>query len=340
MPLRTLRSLLRVRPDRQANQKSRQAKKRFRRLLGEPLESRLLLAGVLWDGEGEPVYLQSFTPLEVSVALAAASDTGISDSDRITSDNTPTILVTLNQGGSILVEFDGDGGGPTDREQVVATAGTYAFTSPMSLSDRLHTIKVLVGSSFVGSMMQSLDVAIETAGLQLAAGNAVGASIIETSQVLPNIYWDGEAGDGLWTSALNWSGNFVPGPNDDVLIDVPGDAIIRVRGSVPEVKTLANHETIWLEGRSASGFARLSVSQSAVNHGVIRMETTSNSTFGNENVYRTMTSGTLTNAVGGRIEVLAGAGESRFLTGRRLNGQLYRCDRHGPETFGSPSSHR
>lgn len=33
------------------------------------------------------------------------------------------------------------------------------------------------------------------------------------------VTWDGEAGDGLWSSAANWNNNVVPSPGDDVLLD-------------------------------------------------------------------------------------------------------------------------
>lgn len=33
------------------------------------------------------------------------------------------------------------------------------------------------------------------------------------------IVWDGEAGDGLWTTNTNWVGNILPGASDDVILD-------------------------------------------------------------------------------------------------------------------------
>src|SRR5690349_9060480 len=33
------------------------------------------------------------------------------------------------------------------------------------------------------------------------------------------IFWDGEKGDGLWTTAENWVGNIIPGTSDDVILD-------------------------------------------------------------------------------------------------------------------------
>ncbi|MEM8606940.1 MAG: hypothetical protein AAGF92_07530 [Myxococcota bacterium] len=38
--------------------------------------------------------------------------------------------------------------------------------------------------------------------------------------------WDGEAGDNLWTTGMNWDSNAVPGPGDDVFIELPSAAVI------------------------------------------------------------------------------------------------------------------
>jgi hypothetical protein len=49
---------------------------------------------------------------------------------------------------------------------------------------------------------------------------------IVSSLVSAQARWDGEQGDGLWGSALNWVSDLVPGPGDNVLLDnsiVPGN---------------------------------------------------------------------------------------------------------------------
>src|SRR5690349_15825326 len=33
------------------------------------------------------------------------------------------------------------------------------------------------------------------------------------------ITWDGEGADGLWNNAVNWSGNVLPSPVEDVILD-------------------------------------------------------------------------------------------------------------------------
>ena len=44
--------------------------------------------------------------------------------------------------------------------------------------------------------------------------------------VAAQVHWDGQAGDGLWGTAGNWTNNSVPLPSDDVVLDhsfVAGD---------------------------------------------------------------------------------------------------------------------
>ena len=51
---------------------------------------------------------------------------------------------------------------------------------------------------------------------------------LEQRMLLTTVAWDGEAGDGLWSSPLNWSGDVLPGADDDVKIDVGGPASVRL----------------------------------------------------------------------------------------------------------------
>src|ERR1700739_922133 len=53
------------------------------------------------------------------------------------------------------------------------------------------------------------------AGLLLAAA-VPGGSLAQAQSC--NVEWTGNAGDGLWSTAGNWSTNQVPGPTSDVCI--------------------------------------------------------------------------------------------------------------------------
>ncbi len=64
---------------------------------------------------------------QVSVALDAASDTGVKGDNR-TNLPTPTFDVTVNQAGTIAVDYKGDG--TATASQSVSSGGTYQFTAP------------------------------------------------------------------------------------------------------------------------------------------------------------------------------------------------------------------
>ncbi|MDB5319821.1 MAG: tandem-95 repeat protein, partial [Phycisphaerales bacterium] len=61
-----------------------------------------------------------------------------------------------------------------------------------------------------------------------------------------NVSWVIDA-DGQWTAASNWSSNpALPGPTDDVTIDVPGDRLITLTNSTQSIKSLISAERMVL----------------------------------------------------------------------------------------------
>ncbi|MFN0051311.1 MAG: hypothetical protein ACKV0T_03920 [Planctomycetales bacterium] len=164
------------------------------------------------------------------------------------------------------------------------------------------------------------------------AASAVSAEVLETRTVLASVTWDGGAGDGLWTSAANWSGDGVPGSSDDLTIDVEGDATITVRGTPTAVNTLRNHETLFVEGKT-TGAARLSVVADLTNYGTIRLESTQFDQFNDRGSYLTFSTGTLVNAASGLIDIRKGAGESRTITGNVTNFGTFRTEAGMPLTI-------
>ena len=74
-------------------------------------------------------------PLPPTIDLTAASDTGESDSDDITLDNTPTLAGTAEAGATVEI-FDGTASLGTT---VADSAGAWSFTSPL-LADGAHSL--------------------------------------------------------------------------------------------------------------------------------------------------------------------------------------------------------
>ena len=82
---------------------------------------------------------------------------------------------------------------------------------------------------------------------------------------------------------------------------------------------LSPQVTLWLDGNINDGYSQLFVDQDETNFGKIRMESSSDA-GGNEASYLSIRNGArLTNAPSGIIELNAGAGDSRFISGNITN---------------------
>src|SRR5215208_7052339 len=62
------------------------------------------------------------------------------------------------------------------------------------------------------------------------------------------VSWDGGGGDNSWHTAGNWSGNVVPGLNDDVIVDVPGDITVVHSSGSTTVRSVQCSEAFQLTG--------------------------------------------------------------------------------------------
>src|SRR5215475_5006510 len=73
------------------------------------------------------------------------------------------------------------------------------------------------------------------------------------------VSWDGGGGNNSWHTAANWSGNVVPGPNDDVVIDVPGDITVVFSSGSTSIRSLLCQESFQLTGGTLTVTAGASV---------------------------------------------------------------------------------
>ncbi len=124
-------------------------------------------------------------PGQVSIILDPASDSGV-QGDNLTNDSTPTFDVTVNEAGTIVVDFKGDG--TATSTQFVAGAGTNTFTAPFLADGTYRT----------------------TATFTPTGGTAVSANVtitIDTQGPAVILGPDGGAGSAL---AFNGAGDIVP----------------------------------------------------------------------------------------------------------------------------------
>ncbi len=64
------------------------------------------------------------------------------------------------------------------------------------------------------------------------------------------VYWDGEAGDGLWTSVLNWNINALPGVDDDVAIGTGSGTVTLTSGLHAAINALMCEADFVIDGGS------------------------------------------------------------------------------------------
>jgi len=126
----------------------------------------------------------------VQVVMQAASDTGVSQTDRITSDTTPTYDVTVNDAGTIRIDWDGDT--VWDVTSVVGAAGTYAYT-PSPLADGNYPVDVSFTDTGPNTTTTSAPTTIDTVApakpaapdLQAASDNGLSNTDNVTSITSP-----------------------------------------------------------------------------------------------------------------------------------------------------------
>lgn len=109
----------------------------------------------------------------VRIGLKADNDSGASNADRLTNDNTPTFQVSVNLPGRIDLDYDRNG--TADATRTVAGAGTYDFTAP-TLADGACQIQATLVPDTGVTVTSTVDVTIDTAGPSLgssAAGQAL-----------------------------------------------------------------------------------------------------------------------------------------------------------------------
>ena len=85
----------------------------------------------------------------VGVALLASSDTGVSNSDYLTNDITPTYAVTVSGAGTVKIDWQADG--TTDLTGSVPGPGTYQYAPSSPLPGGAYPVRV----TFIGTDMQA-----------------------------------------------------------------------------------------------------------------------------------------------------------------------------------------
>ena len=164
-----------------------------------------------------PVTIDTSAPSALVADVAAASDTGVSNTDNITSDNTPTISGTGTAGDTITVTM------PATNEvltAVVAANGTWSVTPTQALADGTANVSV-TATDPAGNVSTAtlVPVTIDTSApaapaADVAAASDTGVSNTDniTSDTTPTISGTGTAGDTITVT--------MPGTNEVLTVVV------------------------------------------------------------------------------------------------------------------------
>ena len=119
-------------------------------------------------------------PAEVTATVDPASDSGASNHDGITNVTTPTFDVQVNQGGTVAVDFDGNG--TTDATLSVPVAGTYQFAAPKLAAGSYTETTTFLSSAGGGTAQGSTSYTIMTDGPHVTAFSPSGPVATSVSQ--------------------------------------------------------------------------------------------------------------------------------------------------------------
>ncbi|MGA2502151.1 MAG: putative Ig domain-containing protein, partial [Tepidisphaeraceae bacterium] len=113
----------------------------------------------------------------VAVSLNAADDSGVSNSDGITSVTAPRFDVTVNKAGIIGLDYTGDG--VADATLTVPAAGTYTIAAP-ALAQGERTVTATFAAAAGGTAQATMPLTLDTTGPRVTGmsptGNAGGAA--------------------------------------------------------------------------------------------------------------------------------------------------------------------
>ena len=153
------------------------------------------------------VTIDTDAPTLTAIDLVMDSDTGSDTADNITSDTTPTISFTAENGASVQIDWD-DGRGFVNATTATGTGGLQSETlSPAYAGDGNKQIQVRVTDIAGNVTTKSLDITIDTSAylgpINLTDGSDSGSDIADgvTNQTTPTIVFSAAGGASV---QINW----------------------------------------------------------------------------------------------------------------------------------------
>lgn len=163
----------------------------------------------------------------LDASLDPLSETGISDNDGVTSDNTPTFIVTLFDSGTLEADWDGDGN--WDDTYSIPAAGDYDYTAPAAMADGDYATAFRFTDSSSDVATIEVDITIDTAApdapvgpdLQSISDTGISTADNITSDDTPSfdiastdvyfrMYKDAVLASGPWETGASWTAASLP----------------------------------------------------------------------------------------------------------------------------------
>jgi hypothetical protein len=221
-------------------------------------------------------------------------------------------------GGGLAVELNGPTPG-TEYGQIKVT-GTVALSGPLSVTlgypaGPNDSLRIFdndgtdpVTGTFAG-LPEGARLAVNGQRFTFSYIGGTGNDVVLSPDRPATLVWDGgPTSQGTsWSDPVNWDRDFVPGPNDDVVIGPLAGAstVVTLAANTPVHNLTVTGATLRLVNTT------LTVA-SLTNAGTIELT----SDGGSNSSGLAVGTGSITNAVGGTIRTVAGSGGDRTLTGR------------------------
>ncbi|PNY36622.1 hypothetical protein C2E31_12300 [Rhodopirellula baltica] len=120
-------------------------------------------------------------PASVGIDLQSGSDSGVSNTDRLTNVTTPTFDVSINKAGQVEIDFDNDG--VSDYLTWIANPGTLSVTAP-TLIDGNYTVTATLTPPVGTSVDNNVTIEVDTMGPAVLPGAATEDAPLDRRTVM------------------------------------------------------------------------------------------------------------------------------------------------------------
>jgi len=181
-------------------------------MLDEAYQLTVLGSATIRDAAGNPLndgadevalFSISASLPNVSVQIQAGSDTGESSADHVTNDTTPRYDVTVDEAGTVEIDWDGDG--TPDQSQSLGGAGTYEFTPAAAWGPGVYPVNVTFTDVASNVATDSARTTVDTAAPTVSGVTPSGEEAFPVEEI--EVVFDDDGA--MWQATATDSGNYV-----------------------------------------------------------------------------------------------------------------------------------